>query len=126
MGCMLPHIYIQRYNDFAMMLLQLQQAAAAGARIDAPTLQESFLKAQQFFQQQIVSLDNSDLEPADEPRVRSYQTEISKQLQLLSIDVMFLQAARQQQTATIRQNQIHLRLQTLISYCNAIMEGARG
>ena len=125
MGCMLPQIYYQRYKNFAMMLLQLQQAAA-GAKPDAPTLRQSFLKAQQFFQQQIVSLDDSDLEPADESRVRSYQTEISKQLQLLSIDVMFLQAARQQQTATVRQNQIHLRLQTLISYCSAIMEGARG
>lgn len=121
---MLPHIYYQRYKNFVTILEMMQQAAAA--KPDAQSLRQSFLNAQQFFGQQIVSLDNNDLEPADEPRVRSYQTEISKQLQLLSIDVMFLQAARQQQTATLRQNQIHLRLQTLIRYCSAIMEGARG
>lgn len=122
---MLPHIYEQRYQDFAIMLFSLQQAAA-GAKPDAPSLRQSVLNAQQFFQQQIVSLDDTDLEPGDESRVRSYQTEISKQLQLLGMDVMFLQAARQPQTATVRQNQIHLRLQTLISYCHAIIEGARG
>lgn len=121
---MLPHIYYQRYKNFATILEMMQQAVAA--KPDAQSLRQSFLNAQQFFGQQIVSLDNNDLEPADEPRVRSYQTEISKQLQLLGMDVMFLQAARQQQTATLRQNQIHLRLQTLISYCDAIMEGTRG
>lgn len=121
---MLPNIYAQRYKNFATILEMMQQAAAAKA--DAQSLRQSFLNAQQFFGQQILSLDDNDLEPADESRVRSYQTEISKQLQLLSMDVMFLQAARQQQTTTLRQNQILLRLQTLISYCNAILEGNRG
>lgn len=107
------------------MLAHLQQGYAAAVP-DAQGLRQSFLNTQQFFVQQILSLDNSDLEPDVEPKVRSYQTEIAKQLQLLGIDVSFLQAARQQQTATVRQNQIHLRLQTLIGYCNAIIEEAGG
>lgn len=119
---MLPNIYYQRYQEFALMLKQLQQAAV-GAVPNAQGLRQSFLNAQQFFVQQIVSLDNKDLDPNVEPKVRSYQTEISKQLQLLGMDMMFLQAARQQQTATVRQNQISQRLQTLIGYCNAIIEG---
>ena len=106
------------------MLAHLQQAAAVAVP-DAQGLRQSFLNAQQFFVQQIVSLDNRDLEPDVEPKVRSYQTEISKQLQLLGMDVTFLQAARQQQTATVRQNQISQRLQTLIGYCNAIIEGTK-
>lgn len=122
---MLPHLYYQRYQEFLLMLAHLQQGYAAAVP-DAQGLRQSFLNTQQFFVQQILSLDNSDLEPDVEPKVRSYQTEIAKQLQLLGIDVSFLQAARQQQTATVRQNQIHLRLQTLIGYCNAIIEEAGG
>lgn len=120
---MLPHIYYQRYQEFLLMLAHLQQAAAVAVP-DAQGLLISFLNTQQFFVQQILSLDNSDLEPDVEPTVRSYQTEIAKQLQLLRIDVTFLQAARQPQTATVRQNQIHLRLQTLIDYCNATLKEA--
>jgi len=52
-----------------------------------------FPEAQQF-QQQIVSLDAGDLEPDSQPRVRSYQTEMSKQLRLVGIDVMFCKGAR--------------------------------
>ncbi len=117
---MLPKLYHQRYQEFIGLLEQLQQAVAV-AQLDAKGLRQSFLEAQQFFQQQIVSLDASDLDPADEPRVRSYQTEMSKQLQLLGMDVMFLQAARQQQTAKTRKTQLNQRLQTLIGYCNAVL-----
>lgn len=116
---MLPNIYYQRYMQFAQMLEGLQGAAATPE--NTQSLRQSFDAAQKFFVQQIVSLDSNDLDPDDESRVRSYQTEISKQLQLLGVDVMFLQAARQQQTAIVRQNQIHSRLQTAIGYCNAVL-----
>jgi septum formation inhibitor MinC len=121
---MLPKLYHQCYQEFIGLLEQLQQAVAA-AQLGAKGLRQSFLEAQQFFQQQILSLDTDDLEPADEPRVRSYQTEISKQMQLLGMDVMFLQAARQPQTAKTRQTQILQRLQILISYCEAMISGTR-
>lgn len=117
---MLPNLYYQSYKQFAQMLSDLHEAIAKAPE-DVQALRQSFLAAQQFFTQQIVSLDSNELEPTDEPRVRSYQTEISKQLQLLGIDVMFLQAARQQQTAQNRQRQISQRLQTLISYCNSVL-----
>lgn len=115
---MLPNLYYQRYKEFAQMLEGMQHALAEGS-VDAKELRQSFLAAQQFYQQQIV-MDSNELDAAD-ARVRSYSTEISKQLQMLGTDVMFLQAARQQQTATLRQNQISQRLQTLLGYCNAII-----
>ena len=118
---MLPNIHHQRYQEFKRALEQLQQTLA-GAQLDAPRLRQSFLEAQQFFQQQIVSLDAGDLETADEPRVRSYQTEMSKQLRLLGMDVMFLQAARQPGTAKGRQQQVGDRIQTLIGYCNTLLQ----
>lgn len=117
---MLPNLYRQRYQKLFELLERLQQTVAQ-SEPDAQGLRQNFLEAQQFFQQQIVSLDASNLDPADEPRVRAYQTEMSKQLQLLGMDVMFLQAARQQQTAKTRKTQLTQRLQTLIGYCNAVL-----
>lgn len=117
---MLPNLHHQRYQEFKQVLEQLQKTT--GSRLEPSGLRQSFLEAQQFFQQQIVSLDAGDLEPADEPRVRSYQTEMSKQLQLLGMDVTFLQAARQPATAKNRLLQLEQRIQTLISYCNTLLE----
>ncbi len=125
---MLPKVHRQRYQELKQALEQMQQTAA-GAQVDAPGLQlsllglrQSILTTQQFFQQQVVSLDAGDLEPADEPRVRSYQTEMSKQLRLLAMDVMLCLAARQPETAIGRQLQLRDRIQTLISYCDAILQ----
>ena len=117
---MLPNLHYQRYQEFKQALEHLQQTASATG-LDAPKLRQSFLEAQQFFVQQIVNLDG-DLEPDDEPRVRSYQTEMSKQLRLLGMDVMFLQAARQPETAASRQEQLSHRIQSLISYCDALLQ----
>jgi hypothetical protein len=118
---MLPNLHRQRYQKFKQALEQLQQTGAS-AQMDAPKLQQNFLEAQQFFQQQIVSLDAGDLKSDIEPRVRSYQTEMSKQLQLLGMDVIFLQAARQSGTAMARVQQLSLRIQTLIRYCDALLQ----
>jgi len=118
---MLPKPHCQRYQELKQALDQLQQTAV-GAQLDAPRLRQSFLKAQQFFQQQVVTLDAGDLEPDDEPRVRSYQTEMSKQLRLLEMDIMFFQAARQSGTVQQRQVQLSDRLQILISYCDALLQ----
>lgn len=117
---MLPNLHHQRYQKFKQALEQLQ--AAAGAQLDAPRLQQNFLEVQQFFQQQIVTLDADDLALDSEPRVRSYQTEMSKQLRLVEMDVMFVQAARQQETHQQRQVQLSNRIQTLISYCDALLQ----
>jgi len=117
---MLPKVYRRCYQELKQALEQMQQTAT-NAQLEVPKLQQNFLEAQQFFQRQIVSLDADDLAPADEPRVRSYQTEISKQLQLLGMDVMFLQAARQSGTIQQRQAQSRFRIQTLIGYCDALL-----
>lgn len=118
---MLPKLYYQRYQEFKDMLERLQQAVLGAS--NATALRQTFLEAQKFFGQQIISLDNSDIDPSDESRLRSYQTEIGKQLNLLSIDVTFLQAARQIETAKTRKMQISQRLETLLAYCNAVLKG---
>ena len=116
---MLPSSHKQNYQEFRALLERLQQTVV----ISQPekSVPELAATVYQFFQQQILSLDTSDLEPADAARVQSYHTEMSKQLQLVRMDLMFLQAARQPETAIARQLQIGDRLQTLVSYCNALL-----
>ncbi len=110
---MLPK-YQQRYQQFAQLLAQLQVASLEQDKLE---LRNSHQKAQQFFRQQILTL-----EPVDSYQIRSYQTEISKELQLIGMDVIFLQAARESQTAAARQKQLLNRLPTLLKYCNAILQ----
>jgi Zn-dependent oligopeptidase len=117
---MLPDLYYQCYQKLSELLKGIQQAATA-PEVKPPRLRQNVLAAQQYFQQQIASLDSQDIDPAVESRVRSLQTEISKQFNLLIMDVTFLQAARQPQTLQTRQQQITQRLQTLLSYCEAIL-----
>ena len=117
---MLPNIHYQCYWKFKQALEQLQQTADS-THLDALRLLSGCQTVQQFFQQQVVSLDG-DLDPDSEARVRSYQTEMSKQLRLLGMDVIFLQAARQPETASCRQQQMSDRLKTLIGYCDALLQ----
>ena len=77
---MLPE-YHQHYQQFVKLIEQLQSQQQ-----DLALLRQSHQKAQQFFIQQILTL-----EPIDNYQIRSYQTEISKQLQLIGMDVIFLQ-----------------------------------
>ncbi|OWY66640.1 hypothetical protein B7486_35620 [cyanobacterium TDX16] len=122
---MLPDLYYQCYQKLSELLKGIQQVATA-PEVEPPRLRQNVLAAQQYFQQQIASLDSQDIDPAVESRMRSLQTEISKQFNLLSMDVSFLQAARQPQTLQTRQQQITQRLQTLLSYCEAILrDGSR-
>lgn len=119
---MLPKIHYRQYQEFKQVLEQMQQTIAMPLP-ELPRLQQSLLEVQQFFQQIVRSLSINDLGPADAARVQSYQTEMSKQLRLLGMDVMFLQAARQSETIQQRQAQVSDRLQTLIGYCEALLGG---
>jgi hypothetical protein len=88
---------------------------------DGATLEPEVLKLQQFFQNQILKLDGNELSPELEQRIYSFQVEIDKQLRLLGMDIMFLQAARQEATGSQRRSQVSDRLSTLIRYCEAVL-----
>ncbi|RCJ23163.1 hypothetical protein A6S26_00990 [Nostoc sp. ATCC 43529] len=105
----------EKYQAFVTLLEQLRSDATTG-QIVAPELRRRVASLQQLFGEEIVPL-------ADENwRVQSYQTEMSKQLRLLEIDVMFFQGARQASTVQTRLQTISDRLTTLIQYCNAILQ----
>ncbi|NJM71391.1 MAG: heterocyst frequency control protein PatD [Scytonema sp. RU_4_4] len=111
----------EKYHALKVLLKQLHSDVTTTI-VDAPELLQRVRSLQQFFQQQIVPLVNLDTYSKDEGRLQSYQTEMSKQLRLLEIDVMFFQGARQASTAKSRLDAIGDRLTTLIEYCNAILQ----
>ncbi|NMG18229.1 heterocyst frequency control protein PatD [Brasilonema bromeliae] len=110
-----------KYHVLKVLLKQLHSDVMT-TKVDASEVAQRVRSLQQFFQQQIVPLVNLDTDSNDESRLQSNQTEMSKQLRLLEIDVMFFQGARQASTAKSRLDAIGDRLTTLINYCNAILQ----
>ncbi|MEA5514369.1 heterocyst frequency control protein PatD [Nodularia sp. UHCC 0506] len=106
---------LEKYQALATLLEQVR-CDTTSTPVTAPHLRKGVSLLQQMFRQQIVPL------PAENSRVQSYRTEISKQLRLLEIDVMFLQGSRQASTAEGRLKTISDRLTTLIQYCEAILQ----
>lgn len=117
---MLPQYYCDRYQKFQEILQVLQQISIEKP-VDSVKLQDIFRQVQQIFQSQIASLSGDDLDPPTASRMQSYLTEINKQIRLLEVDLTFLQAARQPATVQTRLAQINTRLQTLISYTQAVL-----
>ncbi|MBD2777020.1 heterocyst frequency control protein PatD [Iningainema tapete] len=109
----------ENYHVFAILIDELREYVNKSTH-NAAELRQRLASLQQFFQQQIVPLNN-EADSYPQSRIQSYQTEISKQLRLLEIDVMFFQGARQASTAQHRLNAISDRLTTLTEYCKAIM-----
>lgn len=108
-------------HAFQHSLITLQ-AIATQANLDRVSLQAAFLEAQQLFQLQIAGTDLSPLDAAIATKLQSLFVEINKQLRLIGVDLMFLQAARQPATTQKRQKQMGDRLQLLLTYCTAIQE----
>ncbi|SRR5579883_1122194 len=111
----------QKYHDFTTLLEQLRSELIAN-QLDTPQLRKYTTSLQQFFQQQVVPLAEEVTDSATQRHVQSYQTEMSKQMRLLEIDVMFFQAARQASTMQVRVDALLNRLGILIDYCNAIVQ----
>ncbi|MGF1987157.1 MAG: heterocyst frequency control protein PatD [Nostoc sp. ZfuVER08] len=120
----------EKYQAFVTLLKQLRSDATTGP-IVAAELRRRVASLQQLFVEEIVPLADISVDGAsqreaslqkEDSRVQSYQTEMSKQLRLLEIDVMFFQGARQASTVQTRLQTISDRLTTLIQYCDAILQ----
>ncbi|WP_421657607.1 heterocyst frequency control protein PatD [Leptothermofonsia sp. ETS-13] len=117
---MLLPLHQQSYGEFKQALRQMNETVKQGN--DGSGLKLEVTKLQQFFQTKILTLNTDELPPEVEQRVQSYQVEIDKQLRLLGMDVMFLQAARKAGTGEQRRKQVSDRVLTLIRYCDALLE----
>jgi len=116
---MLPPAYQQHYQELRQTLKQLSVSVAEAEQASAGSTPD--LLRIQHFQRQLV-LNSQELLPEQASRMRSYQTEINKQLRLLGTDLTFLKAAQQANTQQQRRRQVSDRLQVLIGYCNALLQ----
>ncbi len=115
---MLPKEHNQQYQKLSQLLNQLQQNVRAREPGKILAINQ---EVQQWFQTQIINLDNSELDPSIAFQVQSYLTEIHKQLRVLNVDVTFLQASRNPQTTQTRLANISDRLEILKGYCLSIL-----
>jgi hypothetical protein len=110
---------LDKYNTLITLLRHLGVDVSIN-ELSVQELRRDIRILQQFFQEQIVPLDS------DEWYERSYRTEISKQLRLLDVDILFLQGAKQQSTAETRLKGISDRISILTGYCQAVLDGKPG
>ncbi len=108
-------VNLEKYRAFKTNLRQLRDDISS-KKANADQLRQSMASLQSFFVADIVPLTTQY------PTEQSYQTEMSKQLRLLQIDIMFFQGARQASTAKSRIDALTERLTTLIGYCDAILK----
>lgn len=117
---MLSEILYQNCQAFKQILEQLQ-AAIAAADVDRVVVTAKVAQAQQVFQHSIFPLETTELDPALLAQFQSCRTEMHKQIRLLGMDVMLLQAARQSANIQQRQAQMGDRVQMLIGYCKVLL-----
>lgn len=113
---------LDKYHTFATQLDQLRHYITAN-HLNVQEIRQHLTLLEQFFRSQIVPLDNSE---SIEHTEQMYITEMSKQLRLLDVDIMFLGGARQAATMEARVKTICDRLTTLLGYCEAIRAVGNG
>jgi len=114
-----------RYQELQQALEQLKRTVAQD-RLEKAALGAEYRKVQQFFANEIMKADSSELERWETPPEQPYLTEIHKQLRLLGTEVTFLQASKRPGTAASRQTGAIARLDTLIGYCCAMLQKNSG
>ncbi len=117
---MLPLSHSQPYQQFKHQVETLQTAIAQQS-LNASVLKDTVAQLQQHFQTQILTLNLNELESTMAHHVQAFNVEIDKQLRLLAMDCLFLQAAKQPSTAEGRRHQAGDRLILLTRYCNALL-----
>lgn len=120
---MLPPSHSQIYREFKLNLEELKDVLSQDT-VDRSHLKSSVAKLQDFFQNQILALDLTKLDANLEHYIQSVQVEINKQLRLLNMDSMFLQAAKQPATVQQRLQQAHDRLTLLLRYCDLLLNAS--
>jgi hypothetical protein len=120
---MLPASHNRAYQDFLTLLTTFRQNLSAQEQINSQSfIKLEFQSLSVWFEQNLVPLSAQDLEPANAPRWQAVQTEILREFKLLSTDLLFLAAARQQTTQRTRLQSVDGRLTKLISYCQIMIK----
>lgn len=120
---MLAASHNRAYQGFLTLLTTFRQNLSAQEQKNNQSfVTQKFQAVSAWFEQNLVPLKAQDLEPAIAPRWQAVQTEILREFKLLSTDILFLAAARQQTTQQTRRQSIDDRLTKLISYCQIMIK----
>lgn len=117
---MLPSSHSQCYEEFKRFVGEVKDTTSKDT-VDRAVLKSSVANLQHYFQNQILTLNTAGLEASLEQQVHSFQVEMDKQLKLLALDGLFLQAARQPTTTVHRLKQMNDRLTLLQQYCDGLL-----
>ena len=117
---MLSRSHSRAYQDFLTLLTEFKNLVDED-EIEKSQLKGKFQDLATWFEQNIADLSSENLDRAIAPRWQSVQTEIKRELKLLSTDILFLTSARQNVTQTKRIKSIGDRLGKLLSYCQIML-----
>jgi len=125
----MSEILYSQYRAFKQSLQQIQQIihelmneSTKPSNPNQAALIAALSALQQLFKQEILPMPLDELPGEQISSVQSYRTEMHKQMRLLATDVMFLQTARQPTTKQQRRSAIATRVETLIGYCDALLQ----
>ena len=119
---MLPASHDRAYQDFLTLLTKFMAVVVGAKReLDREQFEREFRDLSDWFQRQIIPLNDRNLEPAIASRWQSVQREIQREFKLLSTDILFLASARQNSTQHKRLKNIEERLSKLIGYCQIML-----
>ncbi|MGL5834914.1 MAG: heterocyst frequency control protein PatD [Waterburya sp.] len=120
---MLAASHNRAYQDFLTLLTTFRQnLSAQEQKNNQSCVTHAFHSVSAWFEENLVPLRPQDLEPAIASRWQAVQTEILREFKLLSTDILFLAAARQQATQLTRLQSIDGRITKLISYCQIMIK----
>jgi hypothetical protein len=120
---MLSESHNRAYQDFLTLLTKfVQKLSVQEQKINQFKIKQEFQGLSEWFKQNVAQLSNQDLVPAIASRWQAVQTEILREFKLLSTDILFLAASRQQTTQLKKLKSINDRSTKLISYCQIMLK----
>lgn len=128
---MLSTSHNRAYQDFLTLLTKFKEKLAGQEQeFSQSKIEQNFQGLSSWFAENVAQLSSQDLPPAIPQGRRSLiasrwqavQTEILREFKLLSTDILFLAASRQQTTQVKRRKSINARLTKLISYCQIMLK----
>lgn len=117
---MLPASHNRAYQDFKNLLIELKRSLDSGAT-ESGQIKQQFPNLAQWYEQNIVRLQDEDIDRAIASRWQSVQTEIKREFKLLSTDILFLASARRNSTQSKRVQSIGDRIDKLVGYCQIML-----
>jgi hypothetical protein len=113
--------YLDQYQIFQTAVAKLAKDLTPATEPSPLDLKHQLTSLQATFRETVARIDLTDIPPPANHRLQSLQVEITKELRLLQVDLLFLQTAKQPETVAHRQRQMQNRFGTLLRYCAIVL-----